>query len=198
VIYGLIDGDTLELRYVGQTTQFLDRRLKDHRKLDSPNLHFNNWIKVVSVNALVLERDPEDLNGSERRWIREMREQGARLLNLADGGYGCGPCLPETREKIRVAKIGRPMTEEARANMSAAQKRRLSPNSMLGRHHSAETRAKLSIFWKGRKFSTETCAKISAAKQGKPLSFEHRIKLSIAGRLAIRSRRRDRRGRVIS
>lgn len=108
MIYGLIDSDTLELRYIGQTTKSLDSRFKEHKRYRSPNSHLNNWLRSTNVNAIVLERDSVDLDEAEMCWISDMREQGARLLNMTDGGGGLK---------------GYVCTEEHRAKLSAKAKR---------------------------------------------------------------------------
>jgi hypothetical protein len=154
-VYGLIDGDTLELRYVGQTIQSLAARLSQHtHNCRTPNLHLSRWARAAYVSILVLERDPPDLNEAETRWIREMREQGARLLNFADGG------------SANRGQRGRTVSAETRARISTA---------MRGRFKSEETRAKFRIAmtghapWnKGKACSAETRAKMRAAQLGVP------------------------------
>ena len=88
IIYGLVDNSTMELRYVGQTIEALACRFKRHMKLYSSNAHLNNWLRSADASAIVLERDPEDLDEAEMRWIADARAQGARLINLTDGGGG--------------------------------------------------------------------------------------------------------------
>ena len=119
IIYGLVGADTLELRYVGQTCN-LDRRRAAHLR------------RYPNLRMLVLERNPpEGLAAAERRWITEMRAQGAQLLNIANGG--CGPS-EETRAKISTTNMGKMPSAETRVKQRAAH---------LGRTFSAETRAKM-------------------------------------------------------
>ena len=162
IIYGLIDSETLELRYVGQTTKLLDVRLRRHKnRRDNP--HLRNWLDKCPVSIITLERDPADINEAERRWIREMREQGARLINMTDGGEGGlgHKHTPETRAKMRAAKLG---------NQYA-----------LGYQHTSEARAKQSATLQGHKRNTpEARARMSVAKLGRKLTPEHCAKLSIA------------------
>ena len=167
VIYGLIDGDTLELRYVGQTISHPEHRLQQHKQMWSPNVHLNNWLAVRPINILVLERDPEDLNEAEIRWIREMRAGGARLLNLTEGGGGGGNTghhhSEEAKAKIRAALTGRKHSVEAKARMSIAQR---GNRGSLGRACSPETRARISAAKLGHKHTAETRANMSAAQMG--------------------------------
>jgi hypothetical protein len=60
------------------------------------------------------------------------------------------------------------VTEEYRANMSAAQ---------TGRKHSKESREKMSAIKKGKVFTEETRAKMSAAQKGRVFTEETKAKL---------------------
>jgi len=146
-IYGLIDGDIMELRYVGQTS-VPEQRRASHKDACSSNLHLNNWLCKTNWNMITLERDPVDLDEAEIRWIAQTREGGARLLNLADGGIGNnGPHTDETRARMRAAAKGRPpVSAETRARTSAAMMG--TKNSFWGRRHTPKTRAILSAWAK--------------------------------------------------
>ena len=200
IIYGLIDGDTLELRYVGQTTKSLDERLRRHK--NSHNTHLRRWLNKRPVNIIVLERDPVDLNEAEIRWIREMREQGARLMNMTDGGEGGRLGLKhtsETRVKIGVAQLGHGVTTETRAKMSAALRgRKNTPEARVkmsvakqgckGHKQTLETRTKIGAALRGYKHTSETCAKMSAAKLGrKGRRHTHETRANIGAALRGRS-----------
>ena len=148
IIYGLIDIDTLELRYVGQTTKPLAVRFKQHMSLCSRNIHLNNWLRAADVNIVVLECDPVDLDEAEMCWIADMREHGERLLNMTDGGGGINghEHTAETRVKMSIARIGHTVSVETRARISVANKGK---QSARGRVVSVATRAKISAAMKG-------------------------------------------------
>lgn len=78
--------------------------------------------------------------------------------NMAAGGRGAVgmKASAKTRARMRAAKLGKICSDEARANMSAAQRIR---TDLADRARKVHT---------GRKRSPETCARISAAKAGKP------------------------------
>ncbi|MCT8876664.1 NUMOD3 domain-containing DNA-binding protein [Shewanella xiamenensis] len=80
----------------------------------------------------------------------------------------------EHRAKVSAAGKGRKHTDEARANMSAAQKGLTKPPL------TSEHRAKISAANKNRTISDETRAKLSAANKGHYVSSETRAKLSAA------------------
>jgi NUMOD3 motif len=65
-------------------------------------------------------------------------------------------------DKARTKMIGRTLSPEARAKLSAAFKGRVSP--MKGKHHSIESKVKLSIANTGRSHTEETKKKLSEAR----------------------------------
>src|SRR3990167_912082 len=168
IIYGLVDGESLELRYVGQTTRPLEKRFAGHKyNASRGHTHLDNWINSTHINVIILERAPANLDEAEIRWIREMQKQGARLLNLTEGGAGGKPSL-ETRAKMRSAQLGKirgPCSIEPREKISVAQK---------GRSVSSDCRAKISVALKGRRFSAEHRAKIGAAMLGNQYGLGYR------------------------
>ena len=118
----------------------------------------------------------EKLNEREIFQIREQNTKAPHGYNLTDGGDGGRGKSPsaETRAKLSAALKGRPAhnkgvphTAAARANMSAAQKAigNRPPNHKGEKRdpRSPETKAKLSAANTGKHHSAETCAKISAA-----------------------------------
>ena len=165
IIYGLIDGNTLELRYVGQTIKTPEARLTKHYH-SNRNPHLYNWLRSTNVNVVVLERDPVDLDEAERRWISDMRAQGALLLNITDGGGGTlgHQHTPATRIKMSIAKRGVkrcPPTVEVRAKISAGMRGK---QNMLGRKHTTETKIKMSAAALAFHFRRKTAARIEAFK----------------------------------
>ena len=102
-IYGLIDADSLELRYIGQT-QEPERRRKRHLGI-WPNLR-----------TIVLDSNPSDPNEAETAWIVYASMQGARLLNKRHHGYTSGRlgkhCSEEDKTRKRIALLGRPQSVE--------------------------------------------------------------------------------------
>jgi len=83
-------------------------------------------------------------------------------------------CTDEQKAKLSASRIGKTMSPEARKKDSLAL---MGNTNMLGYHHSAETRAKLSAIVTGRVVSPETRAKLSSALKGRSFSPEHRAKL---------------------
>lgn len=182
-IYVLKDPTSGEVRYVGKTEN-PRKRFINHRCGHSGR-HCANWIKSLRARGLVPTFEIIDAGmghgwpQAERAWIREYRERGARLTNIAEGGAGAPgfPCSQETKAKISAGNAGQRRSSEARARMSAAQKgHAVSPErraklaaANLGKKHSAATRALISELLRGRPCSAEARAKIGAANRGRQL-----------------------------
>lgn len=76
----------------------------------------------------------------------------------------------ETKEKIRLAKVGK-TNESMKGN-----------KLWLGRKHSEETKAKIRTARLGAKMSEESKEKLSSSKRGKVVSAEARARMSEAGK----------------
>ncbi|PWJ81498.1 hypothetical protein C7441_11030 [Pseudaminobacter salicylatoxidans] len=93
-IYGLRRSDNSEIRYIGQTMGAVEFRLSQHysQATNGRKSPLSGWIRKafadgVSVEAVILESEAT-WNVAERNWISKFRIDGARLLNLTDGGQG--------------------------------------------------------------------------------------------------------------
>lgn len=163
-IYGLIDPRTHAVRYVGKSANPA-MRLKTHLK-DKHSTHKVHWLNELRALGLmphivVIEEVPiENWQAAECFWIAHYKASGANLVNTTDGGENPPSSKgltrsPETREKIRQAKLGkkRPahVVEQMRLNrkgkgsfvptQETIEKRR---KTRAGYRHSDETRQKLS------------------------------------------------------
>lgn len=110
------------IRYVGITTNELNKRLMSHIRKPT-NYIMRNWFKMLkSVDkkptiVLVKEcKDYNDLLESEIQEIKKLRDLKIEIYNIADGG-NINPMLgkthtPEARKKISGRKKGIKMSEE--------------------------------------------------------------------------------------
>ena len=185
-VYGLSSSRHKEIRYIGQTTQPLNKRLSQHlnyAKCRKTAVHkwmfreLNDGFKIV----IFLLHDGAVFNVTEIDVIAQYKSNGARLLNLTEGGEGTvgwrgnmGKKRPDlsARNRLGKGKPGHPSTPETNAKISVANKGRKNPwlsernRSMLGKPghpHTQESRAKISAALKGR-----VCywgSKISEAKR---------------------------------
>lgn len=105
------------------------------------------------------------------RFSEESKEK-LRRLNSGENNYNFGKHLSdETKEKIRKARMGHPVSEETRRKISESEKGKgASPEQMKalhdkwrGSHHSEETKRKMSASMKGKKhhLSEETRKEIT-------------------------------------
>ena len=109
-IYALTCPTTNEIRYIGQTYKELRKRLVEHCNPSKlvKNTHKNNWIKSLLVKKLkpnIIELDittSEEVNRKEIFYIKKFKEDGYKLTNGTNGGFGHlnHPCSPETITKI--------------------------------------------------------------------------------------------------
>ena len=129
-VYGLYDPQTNELRYIGQTTMLLWRRLACHLSpsvLARPS-HRTHWLQGLldrslrpTIKPLAEATSKEELDCLEVQHIAAARERGERLVNLEPGGNT--PSL-EHRAKLAALKRGVPRTAETKAKISASKKGR--------------------------------------------------------------------------
>lgn len=94
IVYGLLDPDTLEIRYVGKTSN-PERRYLEHvaPSRTKSKTYRGSWLKSLFLQNkrpgfVILERNVTDANEAEMRWIRNLKSLGARLVNGTEGGDG--------------------------------------------------------------------------------------------------------------
>lgn len=131
-IYGLLDPDTREVRYIGKTSRDLKHRYREHINDDLKyNSHKVNWIKKLkSLNKLPLIELIEEcteLNWSEREkyWITQFNN----LTNSTEGGED-GKHNEYVIEKLKLLNTGKNnpcygkvWTKEERKKLSDARKK---------------------------------------------------------------------------
>jgi hypothetical protein len=188
-IYALTDPRTNEWRYVGFTCHFRNRynaHLNSARFKDTPRAC---WIWALLEAGL--KPDHEFLESgistraaagsAEQRWIAYLRAEGIKLFNSTDGGEGVQGLSAIGREKLRHSKIGKLLSLEARARMSAAARHRppISEESRRKRSISSsrvarkpENIARSIAKIRGVKLSPEARAIIAAKNRGKTRSPE--------------------------
>lgn len=147
---------------VGQTQNFLRRKsqhLYDLRNNKHHNIHFQRaWNKYGEENfefEILLECSIDDLTFNEQKY-KEEYEKTIGVYNLSDcvehPRRGIKSSL-ETRQKISQAHIGKKRSDKHRENISKSQTG--SNNNFFGKHHSEETKKKISELKKGHKQSKE-------------------------------------------
>lgn len=105
-IYGLYHPETGELRYIGKANDSA-KRLKSHlRDVNRRMTPLYGWMRSLVKAGLVpcvrVLAVSDDWQAKEKELIAKHREEGFRLLNLADGGDE-PLCSAETRKKNAIA-----------------------------------------------------------------------------------------------
>jgi len=87
-IYGLVDPESGELRYIGKANCLKGRLASHVRAAASGSYPVHAWIRKIGKppEMVTLEEDCEDWRRSERLAINKARAAGFRLLNVASGG----------------------------------------------------------------------------------------------------------------
>lgn len=168
-IYTLEHPITGEIRYVGATRNTLKRRLRGHiRDSYRHSYHNSNWIRsIVNIGLEPIIKqieicDVDNWNEIEGYWISQFKAWGYNLTNDKDFSNNKYVYSKETRQKLRVAQLGKKMSEETKLKIK---------NSLI------LTKSKTD-----NSISKSTKEKISKKLIGKPLSNITKQKLSIAQR----------------
>lgn len=153
VIYGLIDPNTQELRYVGYSKDLKTRMRQHYQPANLKRItHKNNWLKSLinlgqKAEVYVIEKydTPEELPQAEIEMIAYYRYVGCDLTNGTYGGDGATGRIvsEETRKKVSIANTGKKQSPEAIAAWKIANMGKPSPNK--GKKASPELRKKLSF-----------------------------------------------------
>lgn len=171
IVYALVSATKPKrIRYIGQTTAPLEKRLKQHIIHSSHCMKktpVGKWVRSMifrglKINIIALN-NRAIWNKTEIRLIQHHRKLGV-LLNVTEGGRGHygAPLPPTVRKKISRALMGRKKTKAHAAAISAGKK---------GKRPSASHLKNMSL------------CKIGVpvyALRGRTLSIEHRIKTAIA------------------
>lgn len=111
-IYALCEFPSQEPRYVGKTVQPLRLRLAAHLQTARRNarLPVHRWLAKrrksglhVCIKWLETVDAGQDWGSAERGWIAKLREEGAALLNLTDGGEGLDGHKFSNEHKAKIA-----------------------------------------------------------------------------------------------
>ena len=111
--------------YVGKTGRGFSVRVAEHiyDSRNKSNTAFNRAIRKYGQDAFeftVIEECPLDIiDERERHWIKHRKSRAPLGYNLTDGGDGTlgNKRTPEQIEKIRMANLGKPKSEEHRAKL---------------------------------------------------------------------------------
>ena len=159
--------DRDECFYVGKgkggRATSMSTRNAHHKAIQAKLSRLGLAVEVRIVEGGLDEREAFDL---ERQRIALWRADGADLTNKTDGGEGPSNPSPETRAKMRAAKLGKsqkPRSPEHSAKIAAA---------LLGKKLSPEHAAKARAASRGRTQTPEEIERRRAANAGRKRSEE--------------------------
>lgn len=161
--------------YIGQTTECFLKRFWHHNWSLNSNRHANKYLQnawnkygkdMFEFSVIHVLQDGEDINELEKYYIAQMNSANASYgYNMQLGGQEkrlCDYTTPESRkavgEKNRQHMLGRKLSEETRAKMSAS--------SVHGKFFTVEGRKRISEYMSNRVVSEETREKLRIANTG--------------------------------
>lgn len=160
-IYALACPTTSAIKYVGKADD-PQRRLRSHmrRPCSTGMWAWRNLLKasgLTPVLSILEECAIEIWEERERWWIEHFRSMpNSAILNVLDGGNGSGECSDATKEKKRLAMIGRTNSPITRQRIS---------ESNMGKTQTPEARIKISMALKGKKQNPESAARSAAYRR---------------------------------
>lgn len=185
IVYALIDPESREVRYVGETVRKAAIRMSQHLRAakEKTTPPVNAWMRGLVERGglpemLELEEyaDRQAMHDGECYWITQFKAMGARLLNVAEGGSSRKGYRhsAETRERWsrerrgeKAGNYGKRRTHEQKAMFAEITRQRWKerPHPMLGKPR-----------------PPETVEKMRAARAGRPITAEHRAALAEGSR----------------
>ena len=120
-IYGLCLQSDGRIRYIGQTSRDLSKRLIEHKWASTTDseLPVMRWIRKHDDVIITLLEEYAEYDVSEIKWIKFFRSINNDMLNVLDGGQGIPLGYKHTQcTKDRMSK---PKSEVTKLKMSVAQ-----------------------------------------------------------------------------
>lgn len=126
--------DSFGIKYIGQTKR-LKRRIAQHNSFSNnlANRPVCQWITKLLTNGehpiFNIIEETHDLDDREKYWIKNLKKQGIKLLNMTDGGdsmvhlrrakkyrpWGYSPIQRRLSDMCRTAKMLQRMNQEKSA-----------------------------------------------------------------------------------
>lgn len=153
-IYALFtNSDPERIRYVGQTRQKIENRIRGHFGGANPTLPVSRWVKKhgkVEIGFRVLSTPPLALlDAEEVSYISKFKEAGMCDLNMTTGGQAGYFYTDEVKARMSEATKAQ-MTPERRAQLSRSAIAQGFGAARLGAHFSSEHRSKISAATRGK------------------------------------------------
>ena len=160
-IYGLIDREKSELKYIGKSINPQSRYRKHLQESKNKSTYKDNWIYSLLKNnskpelIIIDEVNKDEWVFWEKHYIAYYKFIGCKLTNISDGGDN-PPNLSgrkrtkEEIEKIRKSNLGKKRSDEVKKNMSLSKIGNPILHLNNGKERSLLHRYNLSLSLKGR------------------------------------------------
>ena len=156
-LYVLKNPDDGGIKYVGQTSMSLNKRLYYHL-YDKRKSYKTDWIKSLTnknkkpiISEVSIFYSQEEVNKAEIELIKKYRSNGIKLTNICDGGNVTTgyKFTKEQKEKMKGKihyNIGKNTPEEQKIKISNSLKEyfKNNKNSFYGKKHNIESKKKIS------------------------------------------------------
>lgn len=124
-VYGLRDSRDGVIRYVGQTSSPVNKRLASHiSEANRGSKPKDEWIRSVQLSGAQVEIvtlvDQAEKDVDEVAQIAVFRSQGIELLNITGGGAGLSHCNDATRDRLSASTAARFSDQAEREKTSSA------------------------------------------------------------------------------
>jgi len=183
-------------KYIGQTKQRLETRLKQHSKQKYCKAVHNAICKYLTYTCdILLKVNDFDLDYYEEKMIKEYKTLVPNGYNIREGGKKSSFCdetkkqmsyshkgkkqSDETKKAISNALTGRVLSEETKQKISYSKKKSIISEkskikmNRIGMKHTEDSKLKISNFNKGKKIEQGTREKLSRSLRyhGKDLNL---------------------------
>ena len=160
-IYGLIDSEKNELKYIGKSINPQSRYRKHLQESKNKSSYKDNWIYSLLENnskpelVIIDEVKKDEWVFWEKYYIAYYKFIGCKLTNISDGGDNPPNLTGRKRtkeeiEKISKSNLGKKRSDEVRKNMSLSKKGKPILHLNNGKERSLSHRLNLSLSLKGR------------------------------------------------
>lgn len=135
---------------------------------------------IIKINDNIAEEHAYSIEIKYIASIGRADLKAGPLTNLTDGGDSTLGCSEHTRQKLKIANIGKKLSDATKEKIRLSKLGKISPKKGIktGISPSKETREKISKAGLGRKHSEISIVKMSQAKMGHTFSQEVKNKMS--------------------
>jgi group I intron endonuclease len=163
-------------KYVGQTTQKLGRRWRQHCGKGENCRVISSAIKKYgtqnfTIGEICSASTPDDLNYKELHWVQRLDSLVPNGYNLKEGGNGGGKATSQAKKRMRDSHLGKKQSAETIEKRIAPLRGKSRPAHVIQAMRNGKQK------WLANGVPIETRVKQSLAHIGKTLPLEVRRKM---------------------